>query len=43
MLAKYMAEAEGIQKVLESKAAGYSRLITSCGDRKDLAPSLLII
>ncbi len=43
VLAKYLAEAEGIQKVLESKATGYSRLITSCGDRKDLAPSLLII
>ncbi len=43
VLLKYLAEAEGIQKVLESKAEGYSRLIASCGDRKDLAPSLLII
>ena len=43
VLAKYLAEAEGIQKVLESKAEGYNRLISVCGDRKDLAPSLLII
>ena len=43
VLARYMAEAEGIQKVLESKALGYERLLTVCGDRKDLAPSLLII
>ena len=38
-----MAEAEGIQKVLESKASGYERLIKICGDRTDLAPALLII
>ena len=43
ILAKYMAEAEGIQKVLESKATGYERLIGVCGERQDLAPSLLII
>jgi flotillin len=42
-LAKYLAEAEGTQKVLEAKAAGYNRLIEVCGDRKDLAPALLII
>ena len=43
ILAKYLAEAEGIQKVLESKALGYEQLIKVCGDRKDLAPSLLIV
>ncbi len=43
VLAKYLAEAEGVQKVLESKAAGYERLIASCGDQKQLAASLLII
>ncbi len=43
MLARYLAEAEGIQKVLEAKASGYEHLLRVCGDRKDLAPSLLII
>jgi len=43
VLAKYLAEAEGQQKVLEAKALGYAQLIKSCGDRGDLAPSLLII
>ncbi|QQE13700.1 flotillin family protein [Planctomycetota bacterium] len=43
ILAKYTAEAEGMQKVLEAKAEGYNKLIEVCGDRKDLAPSLLII
>ena len=43
MLARYLAEAEGIQKVLEAKASGYEKLLRVCGDRKDLAPSLLII
>ncbi len=43
VLAKYLAEAEGIEKVLEAKARGYERLMTACGDRRDLAPSLLII
>ncbi len=43
VLAKYLAEAEGVRKVLESKAAGYENLITVCGDRKDLAPALLLI
>ncbi len=42
-LAKYLAEAEGTQKVLEAKAMGYNKLIEVCGDRKDLAPALLII
>jgi flotillin len=43
VLLKYLAEAEGIRKVLEAKSAGYENLIRVCGDRKDLAPSLLII
>jgi flotillin len=43
VLAKYLAEAEGIRKVLDAKASGYEHLIRVCGDRKDLAPSLLII
>ncbi len=43
VLARYLAEAEGTQKVLEAKAAGYENLLRICGDRKDLAPSLLII
>ena len=42
-LAKYKAEAEGIQQVLMAKASGYENLLTICGDRKDIAPSLLII
>lgn len=43
VLAKYNAEAEGLRKVLDAKAAGYEALINSCGDRKDIAPALLII
>ncbi len=43
VLAKYNAEAEGLRKVLDAKAAGYQALIESCGDRKDIAPALLII
>ena len=43
VLAKYMAEAEGIRKVLDAKASGYESLIRVCGERQDLAPSLLII
>ncbi|MEM6315731.1 MAG: SPFH domain-containing protein, partial [Planctomycetota bacterium] len=42
-LAKYDAEAEGLRKVLDAKAAGYQSLLESCGDRKDVAPALLII
>ena len=42
-LAKYKAEAEGLQQVLMAKAQGYENLLRICGDRKDLAPSLLII
>ena len=43
ILARYTAEAEGIQKVLEAKALGYEQMISVCGERKDLAPALLII
>jgi flotillin len=43
ILAKYSAEAEGLLKVLDAKAAGYEKLLRICGERKDLAPALLII
>jgi flotillin len=43
VLARYNAEAEGLRKVLDAKAAGYENVIRACGERKDLAPSLLII
>ncbi len=43
VLAKYLAEAEGLRKVLDAKAAGYENLLRICGDRKDLAPALLLI
>ena len=43
VLAKYNAEAEGTQRVLEAKARGYENLLRSCAQRPDLAPTLLII
>jgi flotillin len=43
VLATYLAEAEGLRKVLDAKALGYENLLRVCGDRKDLAPALLII
>jgi len=43
VLAAYLAEAEGVRKVLDAKAQGYENLLKICGDRKDLAPALLII
>ncbi|MCB1748414.1 MAG: flotillin family protein [Gammaproteobacteria bacterium] len=43
VLAKYQAEADGLRKVLEAKAAGYAHLVQVCGDRKDLVPTLLLI
>ncbi|MEO1321237.1 MAG: flotillin domain-containing protein, partial [Pseudomonadota bacterium] len=43
ILAKYKAEAEGTQAVLEAKSAGYERLLEVCGERKDIAPALLVI
>ena len=43
ILARYLAEAEGTQKVLEAKAAGYRQLIKACEDNPQLAPTLLMI
>ncbi|MBT8100304.1 MAG: flotillin family protein [Gammaproteobacteria bacterium] len=43
VLAKYTAEAAGVQKVLEAKSAGYQSLLAACADRKDIAPALLMI
>jgi flotillin len=37
------AEAEGQKRILEAKAAGYERLFAACGNRPDLAPTLLMI
>ncbi len=42
-LARYSAEAEGVQKVLESKALGYQRLLAVCPDKPEVAASLLVI
>jgi len=43
IIARFKAEATGIQKVLESKAAGYKLLVESCGgDSKSAANFLLI-
>ena len=43
VLLKYNAEAEGIKKVLESKASGYLELVKSCaGDTKSAATLLMI-
>ena len=42
-LARYKAEAEGIQAVLEAKAKGYEKLLQICGDQKQLAPTLLMV
>ncbi|MEE8153756.1 MAG: SPFH domain-containing protein [Phycisphaerales bacterium] len=43
ILAKYMAEAEGTQKVLEAKAEGYRQLVKACEANPQLAPTLLMI
>ncbi len=43
ILLKYQAEAEGIRKVLESKAAGYAELVKSCGGDARSAATLLMI
>jgi flotillin len=43
ILARYSAEAEGLQKVLTAKSEGYQALLNACGDRKDIAPALLMI
>ncbi len=42
ILLKYQAEAEGVRKVLESKAAGYLNLVKGCnGDAKSAATLLM--
>ncbi len=43
ILAKYMAEAEGIQKVLQAKAEGYRQLVAACAENPQVAPTLLLI
>lgn len=43
ILYKYTAEAEGIRKVLDAKAEGYRNLLSTVGDDKALAPTLLIV
>lgn len=43
ILAKYEAEAKGIQQVLEAKAEGYQRLIAACAENPQVAPTLLMI
>ncbi|ETR73237.1 MAG: hyphotetic protein [Candidatus Magnetoglobus multicellularis str. Araruama] len=43
IMAKYSADAQGLQKVLESKAAGYKLLIQSCGGDAKAASNFLLI
>ncbi|MFO7535048.1 MAG: SPFH domain-containing protein [Kiritimatiellia bacterium] len=43
ILFKYEAEARGLRQVLESKAAGYTALVKSCGDDSRAAATLLMI
>lgn len=43
ILARYMAEAEGTQKVLEAKAEGYRKLVQACAENPQIAPTLLMI
>ena len=43
ILAKYLAEAEGTQKVLEAKAEGYRQLMEAAGANPQVAPTLLLI
>ena len=43
ILAKYEAEAEGVQKVLESKAKGYSNLVSSASGDPKAAATLLMV
>ncbi len=42
-LAKYKAEAEGVQLVMEAKAEGYRKLIEACGMDPAVGPTLLLI
>ena len=43
ILARYMAEAEGTQKILEAKAEGYRQLVAACAKNPEVAPTLLMI
>ena len=43
ILAKYEAEAEGVKKVLEAKAQGYSNLVTSASGDPKAAATLLMV
>ena len=43
ILARYKAEAEGIQKVLEAKATGYQSLVASAGGDAKAAATLLMV
>ncbi len=43
ILAKYVAEAEGVRKVLEAKADGYRQLVSACAQNPQIAPTLLMI
>jgi flotillin len=40
---KYDAEAKGVQRVLESKAEGYRKLLEACGANPQVGPTLLLI
>ncbi|MEM0983217.1 MAG: SPFH domain-containing protein [Planctomycetota bacterium] len=42
-LARYAAEAEGVQRVLEAKAEGYRKLVAAAADNPQVAPTLLLI
>jgi flotillin len=43
ILARYEAEATGVQKVLEAKAEGYRKLMAACAENPQIAPTLLLI
>lgn len=43
ILARYEAEAAGVQKVLEAKAEGYRKLMEAAADNPNVAPTLLMI
>jgi flotillin len=43
ILARYEAEARGIQQVLEAKAEGYRKLVSACSENPQVAPTLLLI
>lgn len=43
ILARYEAEAKGLQQVLEAKAEGYRKLVAACAENPQVAPTLLLI